>query len=618
MQPYFHWEDVVDTPGVQRSQPCLAAVVAQKSSSSRKALAESSTAKCCSPFLEAFDAESLSFSKATSFRSSKKHQAMNVEARGQANGTLHGVSPSMLLALEGPDPGMLPEEEQEEKRAGGPTGTSEAQRGIANSAHAVRQGFQPATAACGLSDGHSVDSGYGCFASEESLKLSYMFYPPDPETGSLVLPVAKVPPLEKDTLMRAGGLLTQSPPALNGLFILEGERRGEVQLRNSKPRCVSGVPSGGTPSQAKPAPLSLALPDAPECLGSPKRCSLTGRPLEAGSVPVGSASKADGLNWDDIFDLDDEELLGLQGPRSSLSPRDGCGGCTGRSRDPVDEGASGCLCDEARKPRRLPVLSGSSSGTGPALSDEHISGVSQKGPLSSAFIPRKEADDCSRACNAQPENRTASYDVSQDLFSVNFDLGFSIQDLEDDTSEQASPLRQSGNPSAVHPRNAEASPAGGSSLARTSPSTWSGDCLTRITFSTPLHLPPRKPGWRRTGNVVPEASPLSPAVEERGWSPDPVGPANSTPTGRRAMCARVPRGAFMRSLSGNRQASSALPLPSKANTSTVAKDWTDSAFGIEDLALRATGSGGNKEPCGSRALPAEGKSSKRGYVSEIT
>ncbi|KAJ6654036.1 hypothetical protein lerEdw1_007545 [Lerista edwardsae] len=625
LQPNFHWEDVDDTSMFLRRESCYRTAGAQKSSSPRKMVVNASQAKQGSSSLEELDADCVSLFKATSFKTGKRPQGLKVESKALAKeggSPLDHSSASSGRSGEDADGKILPGENQ------GCLDQFTCTKSVAN----PKGAGELLPAAQESWDRHSVDSGYGCFTEDNSLLSSSMFYLPAPDPDAFLLSATCADgdsSCGEDMMLSVARLLSQSPPSLNELLELEKESENEarqldlhVEVFPEKLKTFSEFQNSSKPSR-----------NTPEITDSRKRCSPSNCPLETGSSSEAFFRKPNAeLNWDEIFDLDDEEQVGIQGgnlPVANHGPaslrNDGGGGHGGSSckgyvgNMRIDEDVSVLLFEGDRFSECGSPSSGKEGALSPDVcsqantpankirtakqqsSNEFIS-TSHTDLVDPTIIPSdgtlEVASNLDRFRKPEPQSHT-----SQDLFSVNFDLGFSVQALEDETSEQVSTVEDGRSRVAE-----DTCPTG--NRARKSPLLWANGYLDRTKFSTPLRLQNQTSNLAETENVVLAASPLTPAGEKLCHSPDAAKSAFSTPTGRQAVCAQVPRGASMSSLFRNRQASLPVPPAGKANPSTVKRDLAMSAFSIEGLVSHEPGNGENRKQDGSNVLSAEGTSSE--------
>ncbi|XP_077180259.1 Fanconi anemia group M protein isoform X2 [Paroedura picta] len=635
IQPYFHGEDV-DASVLKRNKSILDSVAAKKASVSRKALAAASKAECFSSSSSSsqdLDAEGLSLFKAAGkVNSTKAPQAPSVEGDRKESSS---CSDLVLLLDEDPQgPQVWPEGSQ------GPGGTST----LGQSA-AVRD-CGGTVKGCRAGDGLSVDSDSGCFSEDSNLLLlSSMFYLPGLEKDSLEHPVASAgedPSCRRDVLLSAARLLAQSPPSLNTL--LDFEIAGEAQLPGSKQGCISServdncslakVASSSSGFQ-KPPVTSQSTPELP---GSPEPSSFSSCVLED-SVE----SNNEDLIWDDVFDPDEDVQLGSQRWKSPEAKRDlsesslrrGAGGGReasreqpGSSKSPEkeeeEEGGtellfgrelaserSGLSVGDEREcsgPRSLFSLAGAPADDLETLpqQQQQLSNECIKEGLGdpvNSFLMRQdkalEAVDAAAEADLPPE---LLYDVSQDLFSVNFDLGFSFQESEGEDLEPEGPKSDKGS-------RVTEGPLSESKSARGSPLAWSPSCWGRAKVTTQGPTTNRDSGLVMTADVLPGASPLTPAGDKLCRSPGSGRGEFSTPNSRQTVNSRVSRRAKLSCFFGNRLGSPQAAVPSQARANMVRNPPANSACSIDGLASRGRENREHKHQKGTILISAAGGAS---------
>ncbi|KAL8168585.1 UNVERIFIED_CONTAM: hypothetical protein K2H54_004803 [Gekko kuhli] len=600
IRPYFHPEDV-DASVLKRSRSILDSVVAPKASSSRKAPgAASKASRSSSPSL-ALDAEGLSLFKAAPVHSTKRPPAQRAEVEGHSKESSSSSSPLLLLD-EDPGPEAWPDGSEDRGRM---------------SAGATRD-LLGAVKGCKSGDGLSVESDSGCFSEDNLLRSSSPFYLPALEKDSLVLPApcaGEDPSGRREVLLSATRLLSQSPPSLNELFRFEGTDEANACADSYSPAKLATSSESQRPSAASQSP--------PEPPGLPKPSPMNHCVLEASF-----GNNNEDLTWDEVFGSNDEVQIGTERPNSPVAKhdvavrslrRDGGGGreasCEhpGGNMSPGEERGSELLSRREHASARSGLSEGngrkhsgsrglcSQAGTpaeDPGSSqrqpcNEHVTdGLGD--PLSSLLIHQDRALEAVDGAGGAEHPPEESYDVSQDLFSVNFDLGFSLQESEDEDAEPAGPKEDNGS------QVTDSSPSNSKS-ARESPLLWRTGCLERAKVSTPA--PSRGP------NSVPvwaaDASPWTPAGDKPCRSPGPLRCEFSTPKSGRTMNSPISRGAKLSCFFGNRLGSPRVTVPSKARTETVKKPSANPADGIEGLASQGTGNGERKNRKSLHLISAE-------------
>ncbi|XP_042301766.1 Fanconi anemia group M protein [Sceloporus undulatus] len=639
IQPYFHWEDV-DISDVQRKKNCHDAEIAQKISLSQKTGVDVSRAKCCSSSLEELDAECISLFKASSFKSVNRAQGLSAGTAAHATETF-GPSDSFsagtsLPLVDNSRDQRLPEENKE--NVDQPTRMSTLQRGKANHKNEGSREVQ-----CHPEEEWSsqnkdgVDSGYGRFAEENSPLSSPLFYLPASETDFFVASGTNTdedPSWQEDILMNVAKLLSQSPPSLKEIFDFEGKRDGEGQQIGSMQKCVSSLSVGSFPPENL---VSLKnLPSAPRSIsghsGAHALRSLS-CPLETSHASEPSVSKISDLDWDEVFEISSEEQMEMQErklpvtecglkmnslgkevegepqgmcikPWKNMSPDQGTvlsleGECLAENKYSPD--------GKGKKPSVFSDLCSQINNEWPPM-DEHVP-VIQVEPAKSLVFHKKEtleaAGDVDLVLEREPQHHKDLYDASQELFSINFDLGFSVQESEDEILEQVNTGKDGRSyDAAAHSTGAKASPL--QNIARKSPSTGSNGYFDQTKFSTPLHLPNQNSALPTFENVIPITSPLTPAGQKQFPSLGSARPVFSTPTGRGVAPLRGTLvGPFTRTIEG----SPPVLMPSQAKSSIV-KVLANSAFLGESCASQAKEKAENKSLNGPNVLSAQGASSE--------
>ncbi|XP_015282137.1 PREDICTED: Fanconi anemia group M protein [Gekko japonicus] len=586
IQPYFHPEDV-DASVLKRSKSVLDSLAAPKASLSRKALGAASKADPCSSS-QHLDAEGWPLFKAAPVHSTKRPPAPRAEVEGHSK---ERGSPSGLLLLLDEDPGPEAWPEGSEDRGG--------------MSASVARDSPRAVKGCKSGDGLSVESDSGCFSEDNLPRPSSLFYLPALEKDSLALPVpcaGEDPSCGREALLSAARLLSQSPPSLNQLF--ESEEASACADRYPPAKLAT------SPESQRPSVTSQSTSELP---GFPKPSPVSNCVLEAS---VGNNN--DDLAWDEVFDSNDEVQIGTERRDSPVTSRDlavsslrrdAVGGreasCEnpGGNRSPGEEQGSGLLFRREHASTRSSLSEGKGrkrSGQrglcSQASTPAEDPGTSQRQP-SSECVTDGLGDPVSSLLRHQDQALEAAddagegalppeepYDVSQELFSVNFDLGFSLQESEDEDAEPAGPKEDNGS------HIADGSPSNGTS-ARESPLPWSPSSLERPKVSTPAPSQNPNCGLTRTADVIPGASPWTPAGDTLCRSPGPARCGFSTPKSGRMMNSPVSRGAKLNCFFGNRLGSPRGAVPSKAGTETVKKPAAKPTDGIEGFASQGTGSG---------------------------
>ncbi|XP_070604865.1 Fanconi anemia group M protein isoform X2 [Erythrolamprus reginae] len=605
IQPYLHWQDV-HASNVQTSKRCDT-VTLEKISSGEKAAATTKEKYS----LQEFDAECMSLFKVAHFKSLKKSQVTDVETAVHAKtdgSTSDCFSTNLSPFLEATGQKSLADEPQE--NMGAAHNTSIQGRVCVNPEKAKTKIIHPAPENC-IQNGH-VDSGCGCF--EDDSYLSSLFYLPVSEIDFFRFSETNADEnisREKDIQMEVARFLSQSPPSLDEWFASEEKRMNEDLALDSVQHRVSRKSKDNFQEKSLCFKNVSILPQNNcELLNTRKLCSVDTSPLETNNIPDTFLSSINNLSWDEIFEMETEEQNGIQGDKLSkvndspmLSPlkRNSGKSCgktckpSGRNVNPEEDCSIHLLgnheenshppVEKTGSPSELPGLC--SQANKPRTPQRHFSDQLASVRNTNAIMPlmphRNEVEvsgDLDHGSQANPHD----YDASQDLFSVNFDLGFSFQESEDDALEQINPMKNKGSPAAGHSNRVEASLTN-SSLVNKYPS---NECFNNVTkSSTPLNVQNCNPGLAPIDPAISLASPFTPAIQRFYHSPNHVKTVCSTPTDGQMIDIGT-------SCSSNNQESSHMRVSRQVNTSIV-KVLAKSAFGVKDLPSYEPGDSSEKE-----------------------
>lgn len=572
--------------------------------------------------LEEFDAECMSVFKAANFKSSKRPQVIDVETAVHAkkDGSISACfSTSLSPFLEAPGQKSLADENQENMDAA--LNTSIQGRTCVNPEKAITKIIHPAPENC-VQNGQHVDSGYGCFADDSY--LSSLFYLPVPEIDlfrSSETNADENLSWGKDIQTNVERLLSQSPPSLHELFASEEKRVNEGMELDSLQQCVSSKSKDNIPEKSVSFKnVSISPQNSCELLNNSKLCSVDTYPLEMNNIPDTFISSINDLSWDDIFEVETEEQNRIQGeklskvkdgPALDSLKRDSGKSCEktgeefGRNVNLEEDCSIHLLGNHGQNshpsvekmgaPSELPGLC--SQGNMPSnkartpewhFSDQLFS-VCNTNPITSLMPHRDKVEvfaDLDHGSKANPHDYEQLYDASEDLFSVNFDLGFSFQESEDDALEQMNSMKNKGSSAPGHSNKVETSFSNSGLVNK-----YTGkECFNVTKSSTPLNLQNHNPGLAAIDPAISLASPFTPATRRFYQSPDHVKTVCSTPTGGQMILIRTSHGSGSR----NNQESSHMRVSRKVNTSIV-KVLAKSAFGVEDLPSHEPGKTKNED-----------------------
>ncbi|NXM32262.1 FANCM protein, partial [Oxyruncus cristatus] len=488
------------------------------------------------------------------------------------------------------------------------------------------------------------DSGY-----ETSPVSSDLFYLPESYGHSLGTPSQEPPGLEL-TLSRVQRLLSQSPPPIPSWNELEDL---ENMVRNEEAICPvpEVTPEGGSMglrdnafSASSEADLSLLLVENPK-LNIPREfCAPTGPCLSKTASSSKAAVVEEEHAWNDSFDglFDSEEFPDIQGntpatnhtltndPSNKLfAHRDTEGAATDHKKVVVggeqsihlfeDEPVDGTMDSRLSVSKEPPARSDPGGNVVGTRGEQGSKGAPSEGPCVNTSSCREQPQSSKSMETAGvpeqgPENEDL-YDCSQELFSVTFDLGFSISDSDNE------PPEENRNTESTRKANgASGSGAGAKSTEygkifqsdgsrlETSPE-WDCRGLGRRDVSTPLSFQSRGVSDREGPEAAPAAVPFLKSGGRRTGrgSPEPLPSALSTPVSRKGgnvqAIKRLPRKVF----SSAREETPEVPLGDKVHKSPCGQNFGSSAV---DSPLGRTADLEEPTLRGSRACPAAGTSSE--------
>ncbi|KFV64845.1 Fanconi anemia group M protein, partial [Dryobates pubescens] len=429
-----------------------------------------------------------------------------------------------------------------------------------------------------------TDSGYGSFTGDKSPLPSNLFYLPESylDSFALVRP-SEEPSGLKNTFSLVKRLLAHSPPSLNHLDAFESTLSNEETPRPLQ-RAICGSSSDRLQDKVLPvaseADASLLLFEHPELRVTSESCASVHACLpEPLSSPEAAAGRAEEEHpWDDSFEglLDNEEFPETQRKAANHTPKN-----NPSKKSFVQE-------DEALEFNKQEVMMDEERSVH-LFEDDHIPDTNNGSYSTSkkrftpshepCLISRPEAEEESewlpsevgclnadKTCKGQPTSSKPTpmevsgdtsvtkqlldnddlHDCSQELFSVNFELGFSIEECEDDILEEnSSNTRKSTSAPGSHGDvNSETKLLEDSSRLETSPK-WDCRSLERRHISTPLLFQGRDMEDREGAEDATTAVPfLESGGRRKGrGSPEALALALSTPTRGKAI-KKTPRNIF--------------------------------------------------------------------------
>ncbi|XP_068024449.1 Fanconi anemia group M protein-like isoform X1 [Melanerpes formicivorus] len=448
----------------------------------------------------------------------------------------------------------------------------------------ARKGCTVVDEACRSLGTAHTDSGYGSFTGDKSPLSSNLFYLPESylDSFALVRP-SEEPSGLKNTFSLVRRLLAQSPPSLNHLDAFESTLSNEETPRPLQ-KVICGSSSDRLQDKVLPvaseADASLLLFDHPELRVTSESCASVHACLpEPLSSPEAAAGRAKEEHpWDDSFEglLDNEEFPETQRKTPNHTPKNNPSKKSFVQEDEdLEFDKQEVMMDEERsvhlfEDEHIPDTNNGSYST----SKKHFTPSHEPYLISrpeaeqeSEWLPSEVSClNADKTCKGQPTSSKPSpmegsgdtsvtkqlldnvdlYDCSQELFSVNFELGFSIEECEDEILEENSSNTRKST-SATGSRggvNSETRLLEDSSRLETSPK-WDCRSLERTHISTPLLFQGRDMKDREGAE---DASTAVPFLESGGGrkgrgSPEALALALSTPTRGKAT-KKTPRSIF--------------------------------------------------------------------------
>ncbi|NXN56250.1 FANCM protein, partial [Rynchops niger] len=638
IQPHLRLEDV-DVPRNKRHHSVTSSTFDQKAHSSAKDMAHRSKVK---PFLtDINDSRSEFFTtfEVTKPKSPKRTSGLNLESALPTDSNTSASCSAKRLALgENTDWGSQKDEELEVtfdlNEFIDLCDNSEST--IIHESAATKE-YKTVDKACRSLETNHADSGYSSFTVEKSPVSSELFYLPESYVDSFAL----VRPSEEPSWLKQVSspvkrLLSQSPPSLNKLYDFENTMRNEETLCPFQ-KVISGSYSENLQDGVFPAPSeadgSLLLSENPELkVNSELWASVNTRFSKTATASETAAVKAkEELHFNDSFDtlFDNEELTEIQKKTPTIShtltnnpsskyfvQKDKEHLKANKKNVVVDEERSIHLFEDehlddtnnasfSMSNKRLVRSGCGGSGAGPA--PEH-------GP---AWFP---SDVCCKDTHRTPKERPIIgktttlegsgdisvteqaldnddlYDCSQELFSVTFDLGFSIEECESEVFEENINTNNTrkfnsalGSCADVKSTDDKKELLNDISRLETSPK-WDCRSLERGAISTPLLFQSRTVSAREGAEAAAAAGPFLEAGARRtgNASPKALASALPTPTSRKVLdiqaVTRIPMNVF----SSASEEIPEVPLADKVNKSPRRQNFRNSAVDTLDSPLGRT------------------------------
>ncbi|XP_042655234.1 Fanconi anemia group M protein isoform X2 [Tyto alba] len=521
---------------------------------------------------------------------------------------------------------------------------------------AATEEYKTVDKACRSLGMYRADSDYSSFTVEKSPVSSDLFYLPESYVDSFAL----VRPSEetswlKQVFSHVKKLLLQSPPSLNKIDDFENMTRNEETTcpfqKVLSDSCSVRQQDKVFPASSEVA-RSLPLPENPELQVTSESCAPVStcftKPVSSSEAAVVKAEEE--LHWNDSFDslFDNEIFAEIQEKtptiNHSLTNNPSSKYFVQKTKDDLEANEKNVMTEEEKRIRLFAddYIYDTNNGSFP-MSHKHLvrsdSGESVIWPVAERGSERFPPEVCCvsghQAGKGQPISCKTTdtsggisateqflddddlYDSSQELFSVNFDLGFSVKDWENeifeenvDTDNTRKLNGASGNRADVRSTEDKKKLLNDSSGLETWPKQ-ACKSLGRRDIPTPSPFQSGSADARGGTEDAGAAVPIWKSGDRRTGrgSPEALASAFSTPTSRKVMntkaLRRIPTNAF----SSAREEIPEEPLTGEVNKSPRRQNFRSSATGARDAPLGRTESLEDTNLGGSCGSPAEGTGS---------
>ncbi|KFR05856.1 Fanconi anemia group M protein, partial [Nipponia nippon] len=638
IKPHLRIEDV----NVQRNKSHLSmtnSTFDQKARSSGKDMAHRSKVKPFSPDTNDNGSQLFSMCKITKTKSPKRTSGLHLEAPALPTDidTSASYSARRLALVENTDQGSQKDEELEVTFDLNSfiDLCDNSESAVIHESAAIKE-YKTVDKDCRSLGRNHADSGYSSFTAEKSPVSSDLFYLPESYVDSfaLVRP-SEAPSWLEQMFSRVKRLLSQSPPSSNNIYDFEN------MMRNEETRCPFQKATSDSYAERlwdKVFPVSsevdrsLLLFENPELKVTSDLCaSVSTRFSKTLSSSETAAVKArEELDWNDSFDglFDNEEFTEIQKKtpaiNHTLTNKPSNKYFVQEDKDDLEMNKRNVTINEEKSIRLFEDdhVSDTNNGSFSARSKRSVkpgSGESGVRPAAERGSERPPSEVCcvsaGKACREQPiSGKTAAvgmsgelsvteafldtddlYDCSQELLSVNFDLGFSIEECENEIFEEAINTNNTRKVNGASGSHADVKSTEdknkllNSSRLETSPK-WDCKSLERRGVSTPLAFRSRS---MNDGEGTEDATTAVPFLgsgdRRRGWgSPEALASALSTPTGRKVMNIEAIKRIPINFFSSAREEIPEAPLKDKVNTSPRRQNFGSSAMDALDSPLGGT------------------------------
>ncbi|NXU25848.1 FANCM protein, partial [Thalassarche chlororhynchos] len=660
LQPHLRIEDV----NVQRNKSHLSmtnSTFYQKACSSRKDMAHRSKVKPFLPDTNDNGSEFFSTFKIAKTKTPKRTSGLNLEVPVLPTdiNTSASYSARKLALVENSDQGSQKDEELEVTfDLNEFIDLCDNSESTAVHESAAIKEYKTVDKACRSLGMNHADSGYSSFTVEKSPVSSDLFYLPESymDSFALVRP-SEEPSWLKQIFSHVKRFLSQSPPSLNKFYDFENMMRNEETLCPFQ-KVISDSYSEILQDKVFPASSevdrSLLLFENPELKVTSESCASVStcfsKTVSSSETAVVKAKEE--LHWNDSFDslFDNEEFTEIQRKaptiNHTLTKNPSNKYFVQKDKENLEINKKNVIIDEKKSihlfedERICDTSNGSFSMNSKRLvkSRSGASGVRPVAERGSEWFPSEVCCvNTDETCKEQPiSSKTTTmemsgdisvteqfldnddlYDCSQELFSVNFDLGFSIEECENKIFEEAintNNTRKLNGTSGTHAdgkSTEEKKKLVNSSRLEMSPK-WDCKSLERRGISTPLPFQSRSTNDREGTEDATTAVPFLKSGDRRmgSGSPEAFASALSTPTSRKVMntdaIKRIPMNVF----SSAREEIPEVPLIDKVNASPHRQNFGSSAMDALDRPLGRTENLEDTNLHSSRVFPAEGTSSE--------
>uniref|UniRef100_A0A663DQR0 ATP-dependent RNA helicase FANCM n=1 Tax=Aquila chrysaetos chrysaetos TaxID=223781 RepID=A0A663DQR0_AQUCH len=650
IQPHLRMEDV----NVQRNKSHLSMINStfdQKACSSRKDMAHRSKVKPFLPDTNDNGSEFFTTFKVTKTKTPKRTSGLNLEVPVLPTDTdTASYSERRLALVENADQGSQKDEELEVTfdLNGFIDLCDNSESTIIHESAAIKE-YKTVDKACRSLGTNDADSGYSSFTVEKSPVSSDLFYLPESYVDSfaLVRP-SEEPSWLNQVFSHVKRLLSQSPPSLNKLHDFENMMRNEETICPFQ-NITSDSYSERLQDKVFPASsevnCSLLLFENPELKVTSELCASVStrfsKTVSSSETAVVNAKEE--LHWNDSFD----SLFKTPTINHALTNNPSIKYFVQKDKEGLEINKKNLIIGEEKRIHLFEDERIYDTNNGIfSLSNKHLvrsdSGESVTRPVAergSEWFPSEmccvNTDKTSKEQPISSKTTTVEmsgdisvteqfldnddlYDCSLELFSVKFDLGFSIEECENEISEENININNtrklngaSGSHADVKSTEDKNKLLNDSSRLETSPKR---DCTSfeRRDISAPLPFQSRSMNDGEGTEDATTAVPFLKSGDRRtgSGSPEALASALTTPTSSKVMNIEAIKRIPMNVFSSAREEIPEVPLTDKVNKSPHRQNFGSSAMDALDSPLGRTENLEDANLHSSRMSPAEGASSE--------